>query len=101
MNAALLKAFVALVPASVLFSGKTADEENRHASRVAALLAVSSTKHLTLEDFPVREVRCPTLMARANASGRHRNHRAKELRLSPHLQLLLQIVTEADQLAFM
>src|SRR5260370_757014 len=80
-------------------SQQSRNQRSRHASRVAALLACSSTKHRDLEDSPVWQMRLTLwLMSGANSGIRQRNDRIQELRLPPDINFLLQIIRKPDQL---
>jgi len=85
--------------ALAIFRGKPAPEKNRHASRIAILLACSSTKRRDLEDTTVRQV-CFALrlMTGAKSAVRDRLDGAEQLRLLPRIERFLQIVGHGDQL---
>src|SRR5437016_4663546 len=86
-----------------IFRRKPAAEKNSHASRVFNLLACSSQIMSILEDAAVRQVCLALRLMRLVAQSGVRNwrNRAKELRLLPSHQRLLEIVGKCDKLRFM
>src|SRR5581483_6099112 len=93
-----------ITAAFAIFRGKAASHENCHASRILIPLACSSAKVRDSEDWLLPEMRsaCEDLRLAplvAKVCIWYRLHESLELWRPSHVELLLQIVSEADQLS--